>query len=1184
MALEETFLSALFDAVRSLLLRLWNWLTLDMRVARQVAKAIQTDGERVDRRQLRRALGVGRILQKLRTGDAESLEQARDVFRQLDSDNADALLTLVARAYEEKLPRGDGLFVQARLAALSREEDTQRLSAQIQDRNADSILFESRLVGFHPLYASEAVHLRQDWPYVERAVAMLANPSERRTVLTDWATALPDWVGDAPPAAKAWVADLFSASRLPEASRRLIVDALSDGLTPRPYWTVRLFIVSPGDGSDAPTVLAGVSDYPLASAIIRAAEQDLEGARRTLDGWEPVTHRERVLRDLHRASWATAALDLDAGIAIGLRSYEHEKSTSAGLIAAKALVQRGAQLASPLHRGDVARGLDLALAVRDQRRNWGMDSAEAAVLAARSARVLLNPQQAWDIVRNATQEEAQSEGLRGIDALMTAEEGDLDRARQLTMQLPASANKSRALAAIAEREEDVERAMANWNEALVATDDWSEKAEISLRLALHGQLTGFVDEFAADNPELAADIRLIADLFSAAPGAEARAQSRARENKQVSQALIHYYLPNDPDRALRFVLGAAHRWGEAYFWAIAARLQHELQRPEALESSRSAILAGGSAWGGQDDMYRLQVEILSARGDWPGAVDAAANLLRRDPNDARRIWALTHCQFFNGDATEAFNTWNQVGGRPSPTNRKDVLLWIEFVRVFGEEAGSDDELLAVADHWRTDEEIRRHVVGAFLKGSRGDDSSAEATDQVDAPKRPAFGQAIAEYLNDFPDNTFIRQVSVDLANPIQSLLDAIGERSNTDELDSAVVQGAMPIGMAAFVHGKSYAELTVTGIGPRFAGAATADDQLSALEHARALPVVIDTTAAFTSIVLAAAGIEIAPDCEEILVTLEQLRDAAAASEDPGMRSRLSITPGPTVEASRVTEITEGEEARRAAEATSLTERMRTFRRVGRPVISAIGPLPEDVQDGVRTWLSAVDLAAGSEPRAVLWADDVALRQLAQSEGVEAFGTPALLEVLAQSGALSPEQVQFAEVVLVSRGYVGIRFRADIYREARKIQPANTSGVMYAMAHGDGDAAGARASFVLQVIAEEVGTPVRLTEWVATFCHWLVRRTDGDEAARQNLRTWAFELLRQSWLSPSTLPFLVAGFREAAREDEDWFAPALDALASFHLLATEAQGAAAASRYLLGLITELPESERLQVLTIVLRR
>jgi hypothetical protein len=68
------------------------------------------------------------------------------------------------------------------------------------------------------------------------------------------------------------------------------------------------------------------------------------------------------------------------------------------------------------------------------------------------------------------------------------------------------------------------------------------------------------------------------------------------------------------------------------------------------------------------------------------------------------------------------------------------------------------------------------------------------------------------------------------------------------------------------------------------------------------------------------------------------------------------------------------------------------------------------------TWITTIECAAQS--KAPLWCDDVALRAAARSIGVPAFSTPALIDVLVETGVLAPEQRERAVRALIE-GLVG---------------------------------------------------------------------------------------------------------------------------------------------------------------------
>jgi hypothetical protein len=67
------------------------------------------------------------------------------------------------------------------------------------------------------------------------------------------------------------------------------------------------------------------------------------------------------------------------------------------------------------------------------------------------------------------------------------------------------------------------------------------------------------------------------------------------------------------------------------------------------------------------------------------------------------------------------------------------------------------------------------------------------------------------------------------------------------------------------------------------------------------------------------------------------------------------------------------------------------------------------------TWLGPVDCAA--ERGLPLWSDDLVLRMLARQQGVAAFGTLALLEVLVEDGRLAAASALFDIVLCLRRAW-----------------------------------------------------------------------------------------------------------------------------------------------------------------------
>ena len=114
------------------------------------------------------------------------------------------------------------------------------------------------------------------------------------------------------------------------------------------------------------------------------------------------------------------------------------------------------------------------------------------------------------------------------------------------------------------------------------------------------------------------------------------------------------------------------------------------------------------------------------------------------------------------------------------------------------------------------------------------------------PDHEAMRRLLSDYIRDFPNGS-VRQVTVDLEDPLGSLQAFLGDAPDTAEVDEKIASGALPVGLAAEVHGRSYLEaLLARDSGPVFAGTFDIEEEQRAIGLAHTNGVVIDLSAIVT--------------------------------------------------------------------------------------------------------------------------------------------------------------------------------------------------------------------------------------------------------------------------------------------------------------------------------------------------
>lgn len=1014
-----------------------------------------------------------------------------------------------------------------------REERAEARHAEVLSAVAgtDEMTWESRLAAMPPLRAEDLRDVRTQWPGIVRVVADLATSADRDALLRRWAAYPPRFLADAPASVFGVLADIAGDQMSPEvqqAANLFTEVGLERGLGPPGYWMLRLMS---GRGitdiNEAKRFLRDARGYPLVEAALH--EDGVERAIETLEQWDPPSRREDLHRRLSLADLYLSSRRIDDGVALARETARLYESTSAAMVAVRALLARQMIEPSAAHAADLSTALLMVMDARARRRQWGLESGSALALEVRVRRALTDRQGVFDLVNGtgelpATAEEFQHPDVIAEAALLHAELGDVEVARRL-LSTAAASKRDHIAAVIAERESRKDDAVRHWLAAINAADDWGEKADLSLRLAFQGVRAGFVDELGPENAEAAAELGMIAALFAEQPGALEAFRGFANATYRGTLFLYTYFRERgDLAAAAALARDGATRWGDPDLWVEAAKHRMgEGEHADAIAELQSALSAATDAWGGRSTAYRYLVEAYSANGNWSAALVAAGRLLADEPGNPSAAWAVIVCQVRTHDPTGALRTWREQGG-PEPQTEYEVAAWIELVSEFGPDVGTPQDALRIAARFPTDESIRGALLGAFFFGRwQGEDVAAVDGDGEEGPDpdRDAFRAMLSDYLRDFPDGA-IRQVSVDMENPLQSMQDLVGERPRNVELEQQVLQGVVPLGFAGLLYGRSYLEtLVARNEGPVFSASRNLEAEKIAIAHAHSAGVVIDLSALVTLARLPAAiRPQLVGHFANARVLREHQNDAAPAARFQQRSSGMTYRPGVGGEAGSVELQSEEEVVAQAELADRVNASFVEFAIDSHPVITAFDEVTD--LDFKQTFLLGADRALGSE--LAFWVDDLAMKELLRQQGGHAFGTPELMVHLRDEGMIDEELIDLAEAHLVASGYTGVRFRRPVWDLAAGFS-ASSAGLANAIRYAGVDNVGERAEFASAMITSHVEDPGMLAMYVHAMAEWLTSIAANEQTAVRNLQLLSGDLLRRTWMSSSILPYCVNALR-----------------------------------------------------------
>ncbi|MEU1666003.1 tetratricopeptide repeat protein [Streptomyces sparsogenes] len=1018
--------------------------------------------------------------------------------------------------------------------------------------------FEQALATLSPVLQEEARQLRDHWPDVEAAVNNLpSGRSARNDILEQWAKHEPPWLSSAPTRALQWLGQLASAYDAESASFSFYDRAVREGGYPRDLLIVQAALQAETltEGSARSYLAAHVDlDSPLVHSVRSAFDKDWEAALDHLNRWTAPSGSGQALQRLLRARILLAQDLVDQALP-ALREADVARFPQLGLELAQALLQRARRRATRHRLADAQEALAVALRVRNARREWFGDSAAAVVLAMWAAQFSQDLATAWALSQpapegDANAQEAEDFRVLGESALIAALTGREHRARELLGMVTNPFTRAQVLAVLeelrADNSEDEQVAKA-WQRTWDAARSGADQLMAAMGLVESGQNLPDLSHLKDDYPEAVADLEKLAHAVSGTGGDLSILRANANQNPTIAVKLAQRYQQlGDLEKAAATLQEAATHWRDPQLMTMAARgYQRARNYEKSKECAESALRIAGPGWAAQGAMYELLVETESAAGNWEQATDAAIALLRLDPHNLDARWALVKCYVTRAQPDEAWQTLTELGEAAAPRRRDEAILWVQL----GARLSTDPQFVGLAlelmQNWPQDEELLGRFLAALLWRTT-------TTQPMTAEAAELLREASSDYLERFPDSVYFR--ALDASDP-RAVLEELGqslrreyEDEDRRELRERIGQGQCPVGMLALMNGRSYAEVCVRlteGPPGLFVSDPTSDAwEARAIQAALTGRVVIDTSAAVSLALLEPGAAErLLGTCQSIVTTDQVVGDAFHALESFALRSDAMVVWNE--DEARATLHVAPEEQMSALRGTleRAADLVRLLPRVARPELRALPWAPGD--RAPQAWLTALDHA--KEHNLVLWCDDRALRTVARSVGVPAFGTLALINACQREQTVAPQEAMVLRAELLRHFYMDIPFSSELYGFAAQADGWQARAVAAAIARPTAwtDAqAVVRLVFnaVAQIIVPE---PSHAAAWLAAAYVGLWRATLPSHRAA-NLQTLSIQALTQPWVSASSLPFLLTGLRNGAAEVQSGDGPLMAALARYY--------------------------------------
>ncbi len=419
-----------------------------------------------------------------------------------------------------------------------------------------------------------------------------------------------------------------------------------------------------------------------------------------------------------------------------------------------------------------------------------------------------------------------------------------------------------------------------------------------------------------------------------------------------------------------------------------------------------------------EQRYQLRHRLIQNRADqgqWPEAEQLCREALAEYPDDGDFAWGLITAQANQGHVDRA---WASFQATQPPVTRPDTSqLWMGLHARFGFTQQDVAAALDLVDRWPDTPEVGAVVFTGFidLAGHHLPDGQPVLPD-LDAGLRERFEAELGSYAQRYPDGPiqmtnvedvdFTSVIRAQFAPHVRPLHDAA----------TAVRAGRLPLGALAAAAGRPYAAmLAEQACGPL--RAVTPDQRSLDMERDTAAQaingeVVIEASTLAVITLIPKRATALLSAFATVRLPRPALMDIDSARRDltraPGSTYSLSYDPERDILITHVASLPQHQQ---------LSRRITELDRLAR-TLAITDPAPTaEPADAHLPWMAAVDLAA--ERDVPLWSDDIAIRALAASKGVPAFGTWALLTTLA-TASLIPDTTTEDALTLSSAGVAEI--------------------------------------------------------------------------------------------------------------------------------------------------------------------
>ena len=452
----------------------------------------------------------------------------------------------------------------------------------------------------------------------------------------------------------------------------------------------------------------------------------------------------------------------------------------------------------------------------------------------------------------------------------------------------------------------------------------------------------------------------------------------------LAQALVQ---TGDPDDAVDTLRNAAVQLGDVSLLVLAAEILVEHDRFGEAESVVTGAFAQSPSHAEKHRLRGLLVTIAQATEDWPMAETYARHLAQESRQGERAAWVVVYALHRQGKNQPA---WDYLVRKDlMPFNEDTARLAMVVCRAVATTTQDAERLFQIAEMYADSEEIVGTVLMTLM--SSGDRVT------LDEGQLTRLSELMDNFVARYPRSDMLQTFSAESPEEVLQTLAALQQPIPEEvvHLITRVRHGLLPYGALLWIRDLPYAAVLLS----MAAGWLTAiPSDTTRREHERQAArkaiggrIAVDTSVAVVGVAAGCELLGLSDEFEAVLVADELTSDARIAvfwAKEPvaGVVGYDSLLGRPTI-----SEIDEAQRQAMVEKAESVLGVLANWQQVRSGHLPP--PTHPDVNEGLKPWDASLRVAASLDGCA-LWCDDVALRALAEKEGIPAFGTWALLEAV----------------------------------------------------------------------------------------------------------------------------------------------------------------------------------------------